>query len=128
MPAGNAAMREVAGGYFTWVTLPAELEGGKGGAEEKSAAEVLAERCLKEENVTIAPGKIFEVPEDSEVVSFGHSIRLCWSWEDEEKLVEGIERIAKVARRMMGEAGRKGRETDEGGRDELRKGYVLVRR
>ena len=83
--------RSFMGGYFTWLSLPDGLD-----------ADALAKRCREEENVVIAPGSIFEVPGD-ERVKFPSNIRLCWAWEDEEKLGEGVERVAGVARGMLEE-------------------------
>jgi DNA-binding transcriptional MocR family regulator len=42
--------RQVVGGYFIWLTLPAPLQGA-----------VLAQRAKEEENVVVAQGEIFEV-------------------------------------------------------------------
>jgi DNA-binding transcriptional MocR family regulator len=63
----------------------------------------LATKCREEENVVVAAGKIFEVPGD-EAVKFEGNIRLCWSWEEEERLEEGVRRVGVVARRMLHEA------------------------
>lgn len=79
------------GGYFAWLALPGGLSG-----------EALAKRCLAEEQVVIAAGTIFEVPGDDEV-KFEGSIRLCWAWEDVERLEEGVRRVGVVARRMLDE-------------------------
>lgn len=81
--------RNIVGGYFTWLDLPTGMK-----------AEVLAKRCKEEENVIIAPGKIFEVPGD-ESVKFEGSVRLCWSWEEEGRLEVGVRRVAVVAKRML---------------------------
>lgn len=85
--------RAVIGGYFTWLTLPAKL---------KTAAQELADRCKADEGVIIAPGKIFEVPGD-DAVKFEGNVRLCWSWEEEERLEEGIRRVGVVAGKMLEE-------------------------
>jgi DNA-binding transcriptional MocR family regulator len=85
--------RSVIGGYFTWLTLPEKL---------KTASQVLTTRCREEENVIVAAGKIFEVPGD-DAVKFEGNIRLCWSWEDEERLEEGVRRVGVVARKMLEE-------------------------
>lgn len=42
--------REVVGGYFIWLTLPAPLKGA-----------VVAQRAKDEENLVVAPGEMFEV-------------------------------------------------------------------
>ncbi|KAH7066832.1 pyridoxal phosphate-dependent transferase [Paraphoma chrysanthemicola] len=84
--------REVVGGYFIWLTLPSPLQGA-----------VLAQRAKDEENVVVAQGDIFEVPGDTEHpgTSFGSDIRICFAWEDEDVLAEGISRLAAVIRRMQ---------------------------
>ncbi|KAJ4373194.1 Valine--pyruvate aminotransferase [Neocucurbitaria cava] len=86
--------REVVGGYFIWLTLPSPLKGA-----------VLAQRAKDEENVVVAQGEIFQVPGDTEYpgTSFGNDVRICFAWEDEEMLAEGIERLALVIRRMQDE-------------------------
>lgn len=81
--------REIVGGYFIWLTLP----GGLGCVE-------FAERCQEEENLVVASGSLFEVPGDGRF-GFDHSVRLCYSWEDEGKLVAGVERMARVLDRML---------------------------
>nr|POE86461.1 2-aminoadipate transaminase [Quercus suber] len=103
LPLGFAlpqSTRDVVGGYFTWLSLPATLTAG-----------ALTKRCLDEENVVIAPGSLFEVHGQ---ISFGGHVRLCWAREEERLLDEGVKRIASVAKRMI----------DAG--DENSDGYVLV--
>jgi DNA-binding transcriptional MocR family regulator len=85
--------RAVIGGYFTWLTLPEKL---------KTAAEALARRCREEGDVIIAAGKIFEVPGD-DGVQFEGNVRLCWSWEEEDRLEEGVKKIGLVAMKMLEE-------------------------
>ena len=80
--------RQIVGGYFVWLTLPHNI-----GADE------LTRRCLKEEKLIIAGGRLFEVPGDDRF-KYDHSIRLCFSWEDEDKIATGVERLATVLRRM----------------------------
>ncbi|KAF1844236.1 PLP-dependent transferase [Cucurbitaria berberidis CBS 394.84] len=86
--------REVVGGYFIWLTLPAPLKGA-----------VLAQRAKDEENVVVAQGEIFQVPGDTEQPGtyFSNHVRVCFAWEDEDMLAEGIERLAQVIRRMQNE-------------------------
>jgi DNA-binding transcriptional MocR family regulator len=83
----------VIGGYFTWLALPEKL---------RTGAQALATRCQKEENVIVAAGKIFEVPGDDSV-KFEGNVRLCWSWEEEERLEEGVRRVGVVAKKMLEE-------------------------
>ena len=75
---------DVYGGYFIWLELP-----------ETVAAENVASRSKQEENLIVAPGKIFEVSNDPSI-KFEHSLRVCFSWEGEEDLEEGIVRLARV--------------------------------
>ncbi|KAF2203489.1 PLP-dependent transferase [Delitschia confertaspora ATCC 74209] len=83
--------REVVGGYFIWLTLPHPLKG----------AEV-AQRAKDEENLIVAQGEMFEVPGDTERANthFENALRICFAWEDEDKLAEGIKRLARVVRTM----------------------------
>lgn len=82
--------RDVVGGYFVWLGLPSNMK-----------AEELAAKCQEDENLAIAPGKIFEVPGD-DVAVFERSVRLCFAWEEEWKLAEGVRRIGLVANRLLG--------------------------
>lgn len=82
--------RDIIGGYFTWLTLPSGLN-----------ADVLTKRCKDEEDVVIAGGKLFEVPGDNQEVNFRGNVRLCWSFEDEWKLEEGVKRVGTVAKRIL---------------------------
>ncbi|KAM7193168.1 putative aminotransferase [Naviculisporaceae sp. PSN 640] len=81
--------KQTFGGYFLWLTLPEGFDGKK-----------LAERALKEENLIVAAGSSFEVAGDEDAVRFPRNLRLTFSWEEEADLVEGIERLGKVLRRM----------------------------
>ena len=82
--------RKVIGGYFIWFALPVPLE----------AAEV-AMYAEQEENLIIAPGPIFGVYGDEEAVNLKREVRLCFSWEEEDRLVEGIERLGQVMTRLQ---------------------------
>ncbi|KAH7044588.1 pyridoxal phosphate-dependent transferase [Macrophomina phaseolina] len=82
--------REVAGGYFVWLSLPPPLKG----------AEV-ARVAMEQENLIVAEGELFEVPGDSAEVNFPCDIRLCFSWEDVDRLGEGIERLGRVIRQLQ---------------------------
>ncbi|KAK0637116.1 pyridoxal phosphate-dependent transferase [Bombardia bombarda] len=87
---GHGGEKEVFGGYFIWLTLP------EGGPQAKE----VAERAQREENLVVAPGSIFEVAGDEDAARFGRNIRICFSWEEEDDVVEGIKRLGKVLRRM----------------------------
>ena len=47
------------------------------------------------------------VPGDSDI-KFDGNIRLCWAWEDEWKLEEGIKRIGHIAKKMLEEGEKEG--------------------
>ncbi|RYO80063.1 hypothetical protein DL762_007857 [Monosporascus cannonballus] len=85
----------VYGGYFLWISFP---EGGG-----VPSARAIAERCLAEENLVVGAGPRFEVHGDEAAARFERGLRLCFAWEDEAALVEGVERLARVIRRMVGE-------------------------
>ncbi|KAI9739280.1 MAG: hypothetical protein M1834_007493 [Cirrosporium novae-zelandiae] len=81
--------RDVAGGYFIWLSLPEPLQ-----------ADELAEVAKRKENLIVAPGSIFAVVGDEQGINLDRDIRLCFSWEEEEKLSEGIRRLGSVMRHM----------------------------
>ena len=86
--------REVVGGYFTWIRLPPPLE-----------ADAITRQAKEEENLIIAPGSLFAVRGDERTKDLQHQVRICFSWEDEENLGIGIERLANViVRRLAGHA------------------------
>ncbi|CAG8954800.1 hypothetical protein HYFRA_00004725 [Hymenoscyphus fraxineus] len=98
----------VFGGYFLWITLPSGMN-----------AEYVALRAKEEEELILAPGRIFEVDgkwEEGarEVMEFGRSMRLCFSWVDERDLKEGVERLGRVVERVgvEGVRGQKGGRVD----------------
>lgn len=77
--------REVVGGYFIWLTLPAPLR-----------AEEVAMTAKRDENLVIAPGPIFAVYGDEEAIDLERKVRVCFSWEEEFKLAEGMQRLGQV--------------------------------
>jgi DNA-binding transcriptional MocR family regulator len=78
--------KAVFGGYFIWLELPKGV-----------SADEVAERTKQQENLIIAPGRLFEVSTDSSV-KFENSIRLCFAWEQEEDMKDGIVRLARVVK------------------------------
>jgi DNA-binding transcriptional MocR family regulator len=82
----SADGKEIFGGYFIWLELPRDV-----------SAEAVADRAKIEENLIVAPGHIFEVENDAGI-KFPNSLRLCFSWEKEVDLVEGVARLARVVR------------------------------
>ena len=83
------ADRDVAGGYFIWLTLPGGLN-----------SDLITKKALDEEGLVIASGTAFRVQGDpaSEGL-FIHEIRLCFSWAEEDLIEEGIQRLARVIKR-----------------------------
>lgn len=113
LPRGTQAEKDVVGGYFVWLTLPVN-------------AVKLAKRAKEEQNLIVAEGAIFEVPGDRETANFPNNIRLCFAWEDEDKLAEGIERLARVLKGMLADTdgdGTSGGEVDEHRERELQSAF-----
>ncbi|KAI0402751.1 pyridoxal phosphate-dependent transferase [Xylaria palmicola] len=93
----------VHGGYFVWMTLPrGDGDGGKEGRMWPTA-HAIAARCRADEDLLIGNGELFAVHGDEEAARFDDAIRLCFAWEDEEALVGGVERLARVIRKMLDE-------------------------
>ncbi|KOS20655.1 Uncharacterized protein ESCO_006817 [Escovopsis weberi] len=96
MPLGVTAMEssipgcDIYGGYFIWLTL-----GGRG-----LSARVLSDAALREENLVIGQGDDFAVPGDEEGPSFERNVRLSFSWESEENIVEGVRKLGELIRRV----------------------------
>lgn len=80
------------GGYFVWITFP------KG-----PTAQDIARRASEQENLIVPPGSMFEVKGDEGASRFDNSIRLCFSWEDEEDLVGGVTRLGRVVETLQTE-------------------------
>ena len=80
------------GGYFIWFSLPAPL-----------LADEVATRAQEEEGLIIGQGPLFGVYGDESRVNLEREVRVCFSWEDEEQLAEGIERLGRVIHGMLEE-------------------------
>lgn len=96
---GGAESRGVFGGYFIWLTLPSHSSDGRlfpGG-------KAIAVQCLRDEGLIIGHGGMFEVQGDEDAVRLDHAIRLCFAWEEEENLAEGIKRLGRIVGRMLEE-------------------------
>ena len=81
----TASHEGVFGGYFIWLDLPKGLH-----------AETVAKEALSTKQLTLAPGPMFAVYGDEAAVDLSRGVRLCFAWEDEEKMEDGMERLAKV--------------------------------
>ena len=84
--------RAIVGGYFIWLTLPARISANK-----------VSLRAKEEENLIIAEGPLFGVYGDALEDDLQCKVRICFSWEEEENLAEGIKRLGQVIRRMQSE-------------------------
>jgi DNA-binding transcriptional MocR family regulator len=77
------------GGYFVWLTLT-----------QGPPALLVSDAALKEENIIVGRGSMFVVRGDEESAKFDRNIRLCFSWESEEALVDGVQRLGLLIKRM----------------------------
>ncbi|KAF9890405.1 hypothetical protein FE257_006073 [Aspergillus nanangensis] len=77
---------EIAGGYFVWAQLPAPLRA--------------SDLDLLDQQVNVARGDLFRVQGDADTRTntFDGYVRLCFAWESEENLTEGVRRLAEVVR------------------------------
>jgi len=87
------------GGFFTYISFPPELP----------SADVIAKRAREDYALTFAFGQMFVVKGDESSVerakgTWGSGARLCWAWEEEETIKEGIQRLAELLRVMLKEA------------------------
>jgi DNA-binding transcriptional MocR family regulator len=81
--------KAVFGGYFIWIELPKDV-----------SATMVAETAREEENLIIAPGHLFEVSGDLRI-KFENSIRLCFSYEEETDLLQGVVRLGKAIEKVQ---------------------------
>ncbi|KAL2863745.1 aminotransferase-like domain-containing protein [Aspergillus lucknowensis] len=86
----------VAGGYFIWIALPGSLR-----------ASDLAQAALQQYRVKVAEGDIFRVQRDPAVRNndFGSYVRLCFAWEREEDLAEGVRRLGCAIQQVKSKSG-----------------------
>ncbi|KJZ79427.1 hypothetical protein HIM_00896 [Hirsutella minnesotensis 3608] len=86
---------DVYGGYFVWLTV---------GGDRFPPARVIADAALREERLIVGAGNVFEVRGDERCTRFDREIRLCFAWESEEALVEGVRRLGELLKRMQNDA------------------------
>lgn len=89
----NFSKVKMRGGYFLWAVLPMPL-----------LADRFAILAQQWESVKVASGVKFEVSGETKATGCKRKIRLCFAWEDESLLAEGIARLARVLTRMLAEA------------------------
>ncbi|KAL8927244.1 MAG: hypothetical protein Q9208_002420 [Pyrenodesmia sp. 3 TL-2023] len=82
--------RTVVGGYFFWFALPKPL-----------LADEVARAAKEEENLIIGQGSLFAVYGDERTEDLERQVRVCFSWEEEANIVQGIERLGKVVKQML---------------------------
>ncbi|OQD82817.1 hypothetical protein PENANT_c019G03581 [Penicillium antarcticum] len=81
----------VAGGYYIWAQLPVTLD-----------ATQVCQYALEEQKLVLGNGEVFAVPGRGSLGEDLHRrLRLCFMWEDEERLVKGIERLGAVIGDLM---------------------------
>lgn len=80
------------GGYFIWLTPEDHIT---------LSSKVIADAAVAEENLAIGYGNMFEVHGDEKSAEFTRDIRVCFAWESEQHLVEGIVRLGKLLKRML---------------------------
>lgn len=104
---GSTLPDHVAGGYFIWIKLPKGIDATviAGHAKEEENMILQTEAQCRAPTQTLRESKSPEELEagDSEnAVSHNNaSIRLCLAWEDEDVLVEGVERLARVLTKFI---------------------------
>lgn len=83
---------DVAGGYFIWLQLPAPLR-----------ASELAAVALQQQQVKVATGNLFQVQGDPSAgpEDFNRGVRLCFAWEHEDRLEEGVRRLAEAVQNAL---------------------------
>ena len=79
-------------GYFVWFALPSPLDAARVAVHAKEAY-----------NLIVAPGVMFGVNGDADVDHLKRRIRVCFAWEQEAALEEGIARLGEVVRDMQKE-------------------------
>ncbi|CAG7974796.1 unnamed protein product [Penicillium olsonii] len=82
----------LAGGYYIWIRLPDTL-----------TSTQVCEGALKNQNLVLGSGETFAVPGGNSAAGELHRrLRLCFMWEDEGRLVEGVERLGLVIQDILG--------------------------
>ncbi|KAK9367109.1 pyridoxal phosphate-dependent transferase [Lipomyces kononenkoae] len=80
------------GGYFVWIELPYPI-----------TSREFAIRARDQAHVLVAEGPLFEVNGDERSMKCDREVRICFTWEDETLLTEGIQRLGNVISDMLGE-------------------------
>lgn len=83
----------VEGGYYIYFHLPETIDAAR-----------FASSALQEEKVVVGAGHNFEVRGDEMSVPVRRSVRVCFAWEDTDRIVEGICRLGKVLAKLVAES------------------------
>lgn len=86
-------------GYFVWIALPPALDATK-----------VAVRAKEAYNLIVAPGVMFGVNGDADIDRLKRQIRVCFAWEQEAALEQGIARLGEVVNDMQKELDKQGSE------------------
>ncbi|EAU39293.1 conserved hypothetical protein [Aspergillus terreus NIH2624] len=81
----------IVGGYFVWIQLPKGMR----------ASELVTRLGEEESGVVVAGGNLFRVEDATagEMNDFDEYVRLCFAWETEENLVEGVRRLSQYLKK-----------------------------
>lgn len=94
LPLGILTLRlnsGIAGGYFVWLKLPEPLR-----------SDLITRKAAEEEDLIISDGNLFRVQDDNKSdISFERNIRICFSYETEANLVQGVVRLARLVHREL---------------------------
>ncbi|KAJ6781990.1 hypothetical protein PWT90_01277 [Aphanocladium album] len=80
---------EIYGGYFVWLEVNSHF-----------STKFFADMLRSEEDIVIGYGDMFAVRGDEKTARFPKSIRLSFSWEAEEDIIDGVKRIGQMILRM----------------------------
>lgn len=82
------------GGFFLYLYFPDD--------GSFPSADEIAQIALEEHNLKIARGSLFRINDDEveRPQRFLQGARLCWAWNEEDTLVEGVERLATVLKHL----------------------------
>lgn len=87
--AGSLKGHDIYGGYFVWVDVKSEF-----------STTLIADVLRAEQDIVVGHGQMFAVHGDEEGAKFTNSIRLSFSWEAEQDIVDGVGRIGETLGRM----------------------------
>lgn len=85
----------LAGGFFTYIMLPADLP----------TADIVSKLAIEKYNLKVAYGKMFQVWGDTDSgirpgTEFDRAMRLCWAWETDDAIVAGVQRLGNLIKAL----------------------------